>query len=130
MNGRLKSVISSEKTDVTEPAGKGCNNLNRHTALFPEKVLCVSTAHCSVCLLTKAVGIFIIQYAVGAVAHLGERLNGIQEVESSILFSSTSKHYQMPSISNGTDVDGICVTCQFRGVSWKKSENSIQRYNS
>ena len=34
----------------------------------------------------------------GGVAHLGERLNGIQEVESSILFVSTKKRKNLETM--------------------------------
>jgi hypothetical protein len=41
--------------------------------------------------LTPATGFDIKTISFGAVAQLGERLNGIQEVVSSILISSTKK---------------------------------------
>ena len=48
----------------------------------------------------------------GGVAHLGERLNGIQEVEGSIPFVSTKK---MPTLDTiGRNADGIGL---FRGFS-------------
>ena len=42
-------------------------------------------------LLTAKICYVTNTFTCGAVAQLGERLNGIQEVESSILFGSTTK---------------------------------------
>ncbi len=41
--------------------------------------------------LTFRLNSFIIKKSLGGVAHLGERLNGIQEVRSSILLVSTKR---------------------------------------